>query len=211
MTFNWVRETSDHGNFNSWDRLPFYTKTTGAASVAVVESQVRHNLMWNNYHSTWPIDHDDGSCYYHDHDNFLMYGGAKNYLGHSKRNEKNYYIYADLGASPICMVDDSSNAQDTFINNTCIHQNGGVYMWQHYNGCAGWHPNLNKSVEITANNSFFTLDGQIHLNCGQAGTPWSLAQYQAKGYDLGSTVTTLPSTERVVGWAARLFAPPSED
>ena len=33
--------------------------------------------MWNNYHSTWPIDHDDGSCYYHDHHNFLIYGGAK--------------------------------------------------------------------------------------------------------------------------------------
>ena len=39
--------------------------------------QVRHNIMWNNYHSTWPIDHDDGSCYYHDHHNFLIYGGAK--------------------------------------------------------------------------------------------------------------------------------------
>ena len=23
LMFNWVRETGDHGNFNSWDRLPF--------------------------------------------------------------------------------------------------------------------------------------------------------------------------------------------
>ena len=50
------------------------------------------------------------------------YGGAKNYLGHSKRNLRNYYLYANLGASPICMVDDSGNAQDTYANNTCVRQ-----------------------------------------------------------------------------------------
>lgn len=204
LTFNWVRETSDHGNFNSWDRLPYLTKVVGKkASTEVVESQVRHNFMWNNYHSTWPIDHDDGSCFYHDHDNWLMYGGAKNYLGHSKKNMQNYYIYADLSASAICMVDDSSNAQDTYANNTCIHQTGSVYMWQHYNGCGTSHDNLNQSVEITYNNRFFTADGKIHLRC--SGQNWSLPFYQSKGYDLGSTVAKIPSASIVTGWASALF------
>jgi len=207
LTFNWVRETSDHGNFNSWDRLPFYTNTTGVASTDVVESQIRHNIMWNNYHSTWPIDHDDGSCYYHDHDNFLIYGGAKNYLGHSKRNERNYYIYANLqGAIPVCMVDDSADAQDTYINNTCVHETGGIYMWQHYEGCrVQTNHSLNQSVEITADNAFYTTDGAIHLDCGQAGGNMSLKGYQAIGYDLGSTVTTLPSTSQVMAWLTALF------
>ena len=29
-------------------------------------------------------DHDDGSCYYNDTYNVMIYGGYKNYLGHSK-------------------------------------------------------------------------------------------------------------------------------
>lgn len=202
LTFNWVRETSDHGNFNSWDRLPYLTETTGKKSTAVVESEIQHNLMWNNYHSTWPIDHDDGSCFFFDHNNFLMYGGAKNYLGHSKRNLANYYIYADLGASPVCMVDDSLNAQDTYANNTCIHQTGSIYMWQHYKGC-GKGQDLNQTAEITYNNRFFSTDGKVHLKCGSE--TWNLAEYQAKGYDIGSTIEVLPEASEVVGWAAELF------
>ena len=51
LTFNWVRETSDHGNFNSWDRLPFYTATTGHASTDVVESQVRNRIVDGSKHT----------------------------------------------------------------------------------------------------------------------------------------------------------------
>lgn len=42
------------------------------------------------------IRQDDGSAFYTDTQNFLMYGGAKNFLGQKKRSEQNYYIYADL-------------------------------------------------------------------------------------------------------------------
>ena len=37
--------------------------------------------------------HDDGSCYYHDSYNVLLYGGAKNYLGHDKTAEHNLYLF----------------------------------------------------------------------------------------------------------------------
>ena len=39
----------------------------------------------------------------------------------------------------------------------------GRYMWQHYQGCGGSKPDLNRSVEITADNAFYTTDGPVTL------------------------------------------------
>ena len=50
----------------------------------VTSSDIRQNFVMANYHAVWPLDHDDGSCYYYDYDNVLVYGGFKTYLGHSK-------------------------------------------------------------------------------------------------------------------------------
>lgn len=41
------------------------------------------------------IDHDDGSCYYMDKNNVIVYGGFKNFAGHSKVAINNLYIYPD--------------------------------------------------------------------------------------------------------------------
>ena len=46
--------------------------------------EIRQVFAIANYHAVWPLDHDDGSCYYYDYDNVLVYGGFKTYLGHSK-------------------------------------------------------------------------------------------------------------------------------
>jgi hypothetical protein len=61
------------------------------------------------------IDHDDGSCFYTDSYNYLVYGGYKQYLGHSKTAHSNVYVYPDVklsapsrpgvnwfGAAPYC-------------------------------------------------------------------------------------------------------------
>ena len=97
--FNMVRETGDHGPFNSWDRQPYLTELDSSdesPSLTPAESNITNNFFINNYHSTWPIDHDDGSCYYTDTYNFLVYGGYKNFLGHSKTVTKNLYVYQML-------------------------------------------------------------------------------------------------------------------
>ena len=122
----------------------------------------------------------------------------------SKRSLNNYYIFADLGVSPVCMLDDSVDAQDTDANNTCVHQTGSVYEWQRYQGC-GPGKNLNQTAEITCNNRFFTTDGEVHIKC--KNETWSLEQYQKKGYDMGSTVAELPPPIEIVQWAAHLFEP----
>ena len=41
------------------------------------------------------IQHDDGSSYYTDSYNVLVYGGSKNYLGHSKTAHHQLYLYPD--------------------------------------------------------------------------------------------------------------------
>lgn len=50
----------------------------------MISSDIFHNFVIANYHAVWPLDHDDGSCYYYDYDNVLVYGGFKTFLGHSK-------------------------------------------------------------------------------------------------------------------------------
>ena len=48
-----------------------------------------------NWECTWPLDHDDGSQEYHDSFNFLLYGGAKNYMGRNKASTDSVYIDPD--------------------------------------------------------------------------------------------------------------------
>lgn len=95
LLFNWVRETSDHGPFNSWDRMLilndiYYENHT--ATYNMLKNEITRCFIINNYHSIWPLDHDDGSREYYDSYNYLIYGGFKNYLGHSKSGIIIYYF-----------------------------------------------------------------------------------------------------------------------
>ena len=77
---NMVRETSDHGPFNSWDRVPYMTRhTDGRLRTVPMRTSVRRNFIVNGYNGVWALDHDDGSSYYNDTSNVLVYGGCKNY------------------------------------------------------------------------------------------------------------------------------------
>jgi hypothetical protein len=37
--------------------------------------EIHHNFFIDNYSPQEDVDNDDGSCFYHTHDNFLVYGG----------------------------------------------------------------------------------------------------------------------------------------
>ena len=95
VIFNTVRETSDHGPFNSWDRQPYLVDYGTGPTLVPERSYITANLLFNCYTSTWPIDHDDGSAYYTDSYNVLVYGGYKSYLAHSKTAHNQLYIYPD--------------------------------------------------------------------------------------------------------------------
>ena len=188
------------GNFNSWDRVPFITNSTGTPGTSVVPTVMEHNLVISNYDSTWPIDHDDCSCYYHDSSNLLVYAGAKNYLGMSKVTSGNVYIDVDLNGMKACAVDDSTWSKDgtdadIFANNVCITGSGDMY---HDSRCDPH--NLAETVDKSFGNRFFTDNtSQLGFACGRSKpVQLTLESFQAKGYEKGSTVTPRPSNEEIV-------------
>ena len=59
VMFNTVRETSDHGPINTWDRQPYLTEQRagkGHPSLVQHESFIHHNALFNSYNSFYPID-----------------------------------------------------------------------------------------------------------------------------------------------------------
>ena len=58
--------SSDHGAFNSWDRLPYLTTVrNGTASTIPAMNDVGHNFIVANYAADGGcLDNDDGSSYY---------------------------------------------------------------------------------------------------------------------------------------------------
>ena len=75
LLFNCVRESGDHGCFNSWDRQVYLTTVrNGTASPIKGFDEIDHNFIIGNYDTQDCIDNDDGSCYYKQYNNFLIYG-----------------------------------------------------------------------------------------------------------------------------------------
>ena len=142
---NCVRESGDHGPFNSWvrdppsprhlpspphapphafprlltpsqDRVPYITTLrTGKPSIVPAWRELHRNFIIATYASQEAIDNDDGSSFYHTHDNFFVYaarGLKSDFGGHDNRHERN--VYAFVGG---CW--ENGNA-DHFVNNTCI-------------------------------------------------------------------------------------------
>lgn len=94
LLFNWVRETQDHGPINTWNRAMYLQRDgpDGGPTLVPAWTHVSQNFIMNgpsgnrNLGNLFPaVDNDDGSSYFYISDNFLVYGGAKNYLGHDKR------------------------------------------------------------------------------------------------------------------------------
>ncbi len=90
--FDTVKETGDHGSFNSWGRDRFWglqgidlgTMTLGENKhlplLDVVEVNVLRNSRWRCDHG-WDIDLDDGSTHYAISNNLCLNGGLKNREG----------------------------------------------------------------------------------------------------------------------------------
>ncbi len=94
-----VRETGDHGPFNSWGREPFWCRAQGhgAASHPAGEvekyvferSIIRHNRFRDS--SGWGIDLDDGSSFYHVYGNLCIGISVKLREGVNRLVENNIF------------------------------------------------------------------------------------------------------------------------
>ena len=203
LIFNMVRETEDHGTFNSWDRLPYLTDVrNGTPSLFPAQNNMTRNFFINNYHSAWPIDHDDGSCYYYDTFNYLVYGGSKNYLGHSKITKYNFFVYP----SPYCALSagaktgqEASGWGEEWTDNTCVV--GSCATVYDFTSCtAGHNTGL---VPYTANNTFYTPYKRAYVDCG--GTNTSFEAWQNRSYDVGSVVLGPLDTKTIIEFGRQLL------
>jgi len=203
LLFNFVRETDDHGPINSWDRVPYMqTVLDGKTySLKVKQNLATYNFIINNYRSVWPIDHDDGSCYWADSNNYMIYGGFKNYLGHDKQSLNNFYIYPDdrFCADTRDQGLGTSGYGDVFMDNVCVsHTPNDMYR---LGNCDV--NNLRQMIPFFANNRYYTTTGNITIDC--SGNKWTLDQFQARGFDIGTTVQKLPSDDTIIKWGKDLF------
>ena len=157
LFFDFVRETADHGLINSWDRIPYVTTCRDGITPSPVpaESFITRNLLINSFNSVWPIDHDDGSAYYLDSDNVLVYGGYKSFLGNNKTAANNLYLYPDayakqFGADFCASVWEPDLGPERWVGNTCVKV-ANTPVFGGAIACNG----PRTPVTLTANNSFF--------------------------------------------------------
>lgn len=165
-------------------------------------SEIHNNYLFNDYGSSFPIDHDDGSAYYRDSYNVFLYGGSKNLFGHSKTNDHQLFVYSDVQpgyGQPTCAGDFSDyNYDDQWHDNKCLLLSHNVPYY--YSTCN----NKNASEHTPPrNNIFYTPDGTVQFKCGSS--TFTLAEWQAQGMDTGSTVSALPSINTIIGWAQQLL------
>merc|ERR1712222_135668 len=78
---------------------------------------IHHNFLIDNYSPQEGVDNDDGSQYYHTHDNFMVYGrqGLKSdFGGHDNHHFNN--IYAGVGRA-LSVTGTLPEHQDKFYSN----------------------------------------------------------------------------------------------
>ena len=214
LLFNFVRDTCDHGPINTWDRQPYLTTVLDGKTPSLVQGEnfITQNLVIGNYHSLWPIDHDDGSCYYTDKYNVIVYGGAKYYLGHSKVVSNNLYIYPDAPRNSFDTLNPScassfqtsrelplpSGWDDVYSDNTCVIGNPNLFQ---FNSCsltddAGLIP-------MSANNIYYAPNAYVYILC--AGEKLSLKEFQDLGFEVDSVAKDLPTNKDVMEWARQIL------
>ena len=99
--FDTVRETGDHGSFNSWGRDRFWN--LGGApkdelpqlALLDAEKTTIRNSRWRCDHG-WDVDLDDGSSNYEIYNNLFLHGGLKMREGFHRRAWNNIAVNSGL-------------------------------------------------------------------------------------------------------------------
>ncbi|MHB1034386.1 MAG: PDZ domain-containing protein [Pirellulales bacterium] len=102
--FDTVKETGDHGSFNSWGRDRFWRlggldlnddqaweANKDVVLLDAVKTTILRNNRWRCDHG-WDIDLDDGSSNYHIYNNLCLNGGLKNREGFYRVVENNVIL-----------------------------------------------------------------------------------------------------------------------
>jgi hypothetical protein len=131
--FDTVKETGDHGSFNSWGRDRYWLPSIEEVDALVganpdlplldaVEPITLRNNRWRCDHG-WDIDLDDGSSNYHIYNNLCLNGGIKNREGYHRVVENN--VLVGNGFHPHVWY---ANSQDVFARNIVFTNHQPIRM-----------------------------------------------------------------------------------
>jgi hypothetical protein len=155
-----------------------------------------------------------GSQYYNDTSNFMLYGGCKNWRGHSKSCSHNTIVFPGLVASagPNCEISGGLSC-DPLVDKTCEHGSLFADTFFEGNDCivpgstpyrldAGGHcyataANLSAAIFHMESNHLYTYNATFSARCGSVVAD-SLEAWQAAGQDPGTTVDEWPTPGRVL-------------
>lgn len=149
------------------------------------------------------IDNDDGSCYYKLYENFEVYGGHKSdFGGHNKFTYDSVVPYAQDYSGSLCgnFNDAIPGFTDGYWNNTCIQEKTGYYA--SLDSCDPNNPNPTV-LPVMHDNIIFNPAGKVTIKCGNSEI--ALDQWQAKGFDKGTTAHVLPSDAEIISMGKALL------
>lgn len=186
---NTCRESSDHGPWNSWDRVPYITNLRhGGPSIIPADREIHHNFVIGTYNSQEQIDTDDGSAYIKTHHNFLTYadnGLKSDFGGHDHVWYNNIVAYTGN-----CWdMWNFFGYNDGFYGNKCLVRSGEGYK-SDCNLETGW---------VVHSNQVYSSSGDLKA-CGT-----TLSKWLAQGHDKGTTISKWPSDEELIQWGRDLL------
>ena len=145
------------------------------------------------------LDHDDGSQFHNDNDNFMIFGGCKNYLGNHKQCVDNVILYPGTSGRSAgghrCQTDDNGVfAEQFYSGNTCATEDGRILDFSSCNPS-----NVNTTAYHTFSNTYLVDASSTLQGPCNSGT---FQQWQSLGQDVGSVVSTTPSVSTLIALGA---------
>jgi hypothetical protein len=144
--FDTVKETGDHGSFNSWGRDRFWGLKNAPpgelpklALLDAVKPSVIRNSRWRCDHG-WDVDLDDGSSNYQIYNNLFLRGGLKLREGFHRRVWNNIAVNNSL--HPHVWYDDSGDIVTNNIWMSAYKPAGGMPKGK-------WGRELNRNLFTT--------------------------------------------------------------
>ena len=150
----------------------------------------------------WTIDHDDGSQYFNDTGNLMVWGGCKNYMGNHKSCAHNVIIHPGTPSRSTggrrCQTDDNRVFQNQYHdNNHCFTADGEFYSMG-IDKCDA--SDIDPHVFQTFNNTLYSPGGTF-----ANGPCASFQAWQQAGQDRMSAVKVLPPPSQIVAMGAAVL------
>jgi hypothetical protein len=209
LLFNTGRAANkDEGSINTWDRVPYITEfRNGTASTIPAWNNISNNFLIGNYNPSLAIDNDDGSSFYEQKQNFVVYGQAgfkADFGAHDMRSVGNYYAYVDVAWAGFPASD------GWFLNNSVILNGGSGSMFG--SGYASGCGLIGRpGVGVIRGNAVYSKEhATMRVACLNSTTKACsvsclLTEWLAEGHDPGTTVNPIPADDEVMEAARKLL------